>query len=110
MRGSFKKYSFFSEIFNSANSFEEQSFFYDYFTNLVDEKQLNFLKPKNSKRSFDFSNNFDQLSREKISIERDLLLHLLTDNENSTYIINDEENHIMVIISKYLVYGSTGHG
>ena len=110
LRGSFKKYSFFSEIFNSANSFEEQSFFYDYFTNLVDEKQLNFLKPKNSKRSFDFSNNFDQLSREKISIERDLLLHLLTDNENSTYIINDEENHIMVIISKYLVYGSTGHG
>ena len=31
LRGSFEKFSFFSNGFNSANSLEEQSFFYDYF-------------------------------------------------------------------------------
>ena len=101
LRGSFKKYIFLSE----ENTLEDESFFYDYFLNLVEEKQTIFYKPKAFKRSFDFTNNYEKLSRENGSIERDFLLHLLTDNENASYVINDEENQIMVTIN-YVLIGS----
>ena len=93
LRGSFKKYIFLTQ----ENSFEDKMFFYDYFLDRVNEKQSIFFKAKASKRSFDFTNNYDKLCRENSSIERDVLLHFLSDNENSSYIINDEENQIMVI-------------
>ena len=94
LRGSFKKYIFLSTT--TENTFEDKSFFYDYFGNLVDKAQITFFKPKAVKLSFDFSNNYDKLSREKNSIERDVLMHFLTDNEHSSYIVNDQENHTMV--------------
>ena len=94
LRGSFKKYIFLSDSVD--NSFEEQSFFYDYFTNLVDQTQATFYKPKPFKLSFDFVNNYEKLSREENSIERDVLMHFLTGNEYSSYIVNDQENHVMV--------------
>ena len=94
LRGSLKKYVFCS---NTESYVEPESFFYDYFANLVAENQLMFYKPKALKPSFDFSTNYEKLFREKTSIERDVLLHFLTDNEHSSYIVNDQENHIMVI-------------
>ena len=94
LRGSLKKYVFCS---NTESYVEPESFFYDYFANLVAENQLMIYKPKALKPSFDFSTNYEKLFREKTSIERDVLLHFLTDNEHSSYIVNDQENHIMVI-------------
>ena len=101
-RGFFAKYSFFSKKFNVKDT-KDNTFSYDYMKGSVPKKQVQFkLGKPNSKRSFDFMNNYEKLCREEESIERNLLLHFFEKNDFATYIVTDDTDIIMVIKSFYI--------